>query len=69
MDCGVSVHSIRFSIKNNQYTMLSNEWKLPKSFMSEERTKMIRINQDDFEEHGVLKLLLGAKQGIKMICS
>lgn len=69
MGCGVSIHSIRFSMKNNQYTMLSNEWKLPKSFMSEERTKMIRINPDDFEEDGVLKIPLGAKQGIKMICS
>ena len=67
MGCGVSTHSIRFTIKNKQYTMLSNEWKLPKSFMGEQNTKMIRINPDETEEEGVLKIPYGAKKGIKLI--
>jgi len=67
--CGISQHSIRFTNKNNQYTMLSNEWKLPKSFMSEERTKMIRINPDNNnEEYGIINISLGANKGIKMLC-
>ena len=67
MGCGVSVHSIRFSLKKSQYTMLSNEWKLPKTFMNEKNTKMIRINPDETEEEGVLKIPFGAKKGINLI--
>ena len=67
MGCGVSTHSIRFTIKNKQYTMLSNEWKLPSSFMGEKNTKMIRINPDETEEEGVLKIPYGAKKGIKLL--
>lgn len=67
MGCGVSVHSIRFTMKNSQYTMLSNEWKLPKSFMNQYNTKMIRINPDDTEEDYVLKIPFGAKKGISLL--
>ena len=47
--------------------MLSNEWKLPKSFMSSKNTKMIRINPDDTEDEGILKLKFGAKKGIGLL--
>jgi len=67
LGCGVSVHSIRFKLKEEQYTMLSNEWKLPKSFMSSKNTKMIRINPDDTQDDGILKLPFGAKKGINLI--
>ena len=70
LGCGVSPHSIRFTLKNNQYTMLSNEWKLPKSFLSENNTKLIRINPDNEEScEGVVKINFGAKKALKMLNS
>lgn len=66
--CGVSKHSIRFTLKNNQYTMLSNEWKLPKSFLTENNTKLIRINPDDEDyEEGIVKINFGAKKALHML--
>ncbi len=67
MGCGISVHSIRFKLKGEQYTMLSNEWKLPKSFLSKINTNLIRINPDNDEEQSVIKVKLGAKLGISLI--
>ena len=67
MGCGVSTHSIRFTIKNKQYTMLSNEWKLPKHFLSENKTKLIRVNPDSEKEEGVININLGAKKAMKML--
>ena len=67
--CGVSKHSIRFKLKNDQYTMLSNEWKLPKHFLSNNKTKLIRINPDNTdEEDGVIHFNLGALSGLKLLC-
>lgn len=66
--CGISEHSIRFTIKNNQYTMLSNEWKLPKSLMSEDKTRMVRINPDcDISDKYCVNISLGAKQAFNMV--
>tara|TARA_B100000524_G_scaffold348277_1_gene252296 strand:+ start:1332 stop:2240 length:909 start_codon:yes stop_codon:yes gene_type:complete len=65
--CGLSKHSIRFKLKNGQYTMLSNEWKLPKCFLSDGNTKLIRVNPDDDEDEGVVKLKLGSMKAMKMI--
>jgi len=65
--CGISVHSIRFKLKDNQYTMLSNEWKLPKHFLSENKTKLIRVNPDSEKEEGVININLGAKKAMKML--
>ena len=50
--------------------MLSNEWKLPKSFLSENNTKLIRINPDNEEScEGVVKINFGAKKALKMLNS
>ena len=67
LGCGVSQHSIRFILKNNQYTMMSNEWKLPKNFLNKDKTKMIRINPDAEDEPGVITINLGAKKAMRMI--
>jgi len=68
MGCGLSVHSIRFKLKNNQYTMLSNEWKLPKSLMTQHQTNMVRINPECYEiDTYCLNIPLGAKQALKML--
>ena len=67
LGCGVSQHSIRFVLKNNQYTMMSNEWKLPKNFLNKKKTKMIRINPDAENETGVITINLGAKKAMRMI--
>ena len=67
LGCGVSTHSIRFQLKNNQYTMMSNEWKLPKSFLSQVNTNMIRINPDEDEDDHIVKIKLGAKKGLTII--
>ena len=70
LGCGVSKHSIRFTLKNEQYTMMSNEWKLPKSFLAENNTKLIRINPDTEEDcEGVIKISLGAKKALRMLNS
>lgn len=70
LGCGISKHSIRFVMKNNQYTMLSNEWKLPKHFLSKNNTKMIRINPDTNDhDKDIIKINLGAKNALKMINS
>ncbi len=65
--CGISEHSIRFVLKNNQYTMMSNEWKLPKHFLSESNTKLIRINPDDEDNNEVIKISSGAMKSMKMM--
>ena len=68
LGCGVSKHSIRFTLKDNQYSMMSNEWKLPKSFLAENSTKLIRINPDSEEDcDGVIKISLGAKKALRML--
>jgi len=67
LGCGISEHSIRFCLKNDQYTMMSNEWKLPKAFLSDESTNLIRINPDDETEPGVVHVNAGAMKAIKMI--
>jgi len=65
--CGISEHSIRFELKNNQYTMMSNEWKLPKHFLSDINTKLIRINPDNEESDGVIKISLGGMKAMKIL--
>ena len=67
LGCGNSVHSIRFKLKNNQYTMLSNEWKLPKAFLSRVNTNLIRVNPDGNDDSDVIKINTGAKLGISLI--
>lgn len=67
MGCGISVHSIRFMLKNDQFTMMSNEWKLPRSFLSRVNTNLIRINPDNDEDNNVIKIKLGAKKGINLL--
>jgi NAD-dependent SIR2 family protein deacetylase len=67
LGCGISEHSIRFCLKNDQYTMMSNEWKLPKAFLSNDNTHLIRINPDDQTEPGVVHVNAGAMRAIKMI--
>jgi len=68
LGCGTSPHSIRFTLKNEQYTMMSNEWKLPKSFLSENNTKLIRINPDcEDDNEGVIKINFGAKKALGML--
>lgn len=67
MGCGISVHSIRFMLKNDQFTMMSNEWKLPRSFLSKVNTNLIRINPDNDEDNNVVKIKLGAKKGIGLL--
>ena len=48
--------------------MLSNEWKLPKSFLSENNTKLIRINPDnEVDCEGIIKINFGAKKALKML--
>ena len=47
--------------------MLSNEWKLPKCFLSDGNTKLIRVNPDDDEDEGVIKLKLGSMKAMKII--
>ena len=65
--CGISEHSIRFRLKNDQFTMLSNEWKLPKCFLSKDNTNLIRINPDEDDDEDVIKISLGAKKGFKLL--
>tara|TARA_B100000886_G_C20419012_1_gene490580 strand:- start:313 stop:1212 length:900 start_codon:yes stop_codon:yes gene_type:complete len=65
--CGISEHSIRFQLKSNQYTMMSNEWKLPKHFLSDLNTKLIRINPDNEEDKGAIKINLGGMKAMKML--
>ena len=65
--CGISEHSIRFELKNKQYTMMSNEWKLPKHFLSDINTKLIRINPDNEESDGVVKISLGGMKAMKIL--
>ena len=65
--CGISEHSIRFELKNKQYTMMSNEWKLPKHFLSDINTKLIRINPDNQEDNDVIKINLGAMKAMKTL--
>lgn len=65
--CGISEHSIRFELKNKQYTMMSNEWKLPKHFLSDINTKLIRINPDNEESDGVIKISLGGMKAMKIL--
>ena len=70
LGCGISEHSIRFELKKNQYTMMSNEWKLPKHFLSDINTNLIRINPDeeiDENKVGVIKIKLGAMKAMKML--
>jgi len=67
LGCGISEHSIRFCLKNDQYTMMSNEWKLPKAFLSNKNTNLIRINPDNQTESGVVHINLGAMKALKMI--
>ena len=67
LGCGISEHSIRFELKNNQYTMMRNEWKLPKHFLSDINTKLIRINPNDEINNGVININLGAMKAMKML--
>ena len=51
--------------------MMSNEFKLPKCFLSDNFTKLIRINPDDNqldeENKDIIILNLGSKKGMEMI--
>jgi NAD-dependent SIR2 family protein deacetylase len=70
LGCGVSKHSVRFMLKDNQYSMMSNEWKLPKSFLANHNTKLIRINPDDEDDcEGVIKINFGAKKALRLLSS
>ena len=71
MGCGKSIHSIRFVKKRDQFRMMSNEFKLPKCFLSDNLTTLIRINPDDNqldeENKDIIVLNLGSKKGMEMI--
>jgi len=63
--CGINPHSLRM----NNGTMLSNEWKLPRI---NNLLHTIRLNPEEEEEtyEGLLHLPLGAKRGLKqLLCS
>ena len=51
--------------------MMSNEFKLPKCFLSDNLTTLIRINPDDNqldeENKDIIVLNLGSKKGMEMI--
>ena len=52
--------------------MMSNEWKLPREFLSFDKTSLVRINPDvtqDTKEdlNGIIPLGAGGKKGISII--
>ncbi len=70
--CGISIHSLRLKLKDGQYKMMSNEWKLPREFLSFDKTSLVRINPDvtqDTQEdlNGIIPLGVGGKKGISII--
>lgn len=67
LGCGTSEHSIRFQLDNQQYRMRSNEWKLPRSFLSHQNCQLIRINPDQENETETIQIPLGAMKGLKLI--
>ena len=49
------------------HKFIGNEWKLPKAFLSNQNTNLIRINPDNQTESGVVHINLGAMKALKMI--